>query len=153
LSAIGAHLVFDSWIASIPVTNVLLVIVREVAGGAAFTAIVLLLLGMGLYAEGNAIEQHLAAEAASGRGAILPREVRLLRRPLARFSERVAALMHFGPRAWLEVSRLRNAQLALAMEQWHRERKVIEEPLEAEGLLRRRVVRLRAEVPPGALAA
>lgn len=151
LCAIAGHLIFDSWIASIPVSNVLLVLVREIAGGAAFTALVLLLLGMGLYAEGNAIEEHLAAEAALGSGAVLPQEVRLLRRPLGRFAERFQALVRCGPRGWRQVARLRNAQLDLALEQWHRERRVIDEPLEAEDLLRRRVLALRAQVPAGAL--
>lgn len=157
VSAIAAHLIFDAWVASIQISGspfqvLLLALVREVAGGAPWTAIVLLLLGMGLYAEGNAIELHLRAEAASGLGAIQPQEVPLLRRPLARLSERVSALLHRGPRAWLAVSRLRNAQLDLALEQWHRERRVIDEPLEAEELLRRRVIQLRRQVPPGVLA-
>jgi RsiW-degrading membrane proteinase PrsW (M82 family) len=152
VSAIGAHLIFDAWIAVIPVQNILLVLVREVTGGAIWTAIVLLLLGMGLAAEGRAIDQHLETEAASGRGAILPQEVGLLRHPLPRLQERAHAFFHQGPRGWLAVTRLRNAQLDLALEQWHRERKVIEEPLEAEDLLRQRVSRLRGQVPQGALA-
>ncbi len=152
VSAIAAHLIFDAWIALIPVQNILLVLLREVAGAAPWTAIVLLLLGMGLIAEGNAMELHLRIEAASGRGAVLPQEVGLLRHPLARLGERTRALFRQGPRGWLAVTRLRNAQLDLALEQWHRERKVIEEPLEAEDLLRRRVIQLRGQVPPGALA-
>ncbi|MBO0691654.1 MAG: PrsW family intramembrane metalloprotease [Acidimicrobiaceae bacterium] len=152
VSAIAAHLIFDAWIVAIPVQNPLLVILREVAGGGAWTAIVLLLLGMGLAAEGNAIDRHLRTEADSGRGAILPQEVRLLRHPLTRFAERMRALARRGPGAWIAVTRLRNAQLDLALEQWHRERKVIDEPLQAEDLLRRRVIQLRARVPAGALA-
>ncbi len=152
LSAIAAHLIFDAWIAQIPVQNVLQVLLRELAGGAPWTAIVLLLLGMGLAAEGDAIDLHLRTEAASGRGAIGPQEVRLLRRPLARLRERVRAFLRHGPAGWLAVTRLRNAQLDLALEQWHRERKVIETPLEAEDLLRRRVIQLRRQVPQGALA-
>ncbi len=152
LSGIAAHLVFDSWIAVIPAQTLIQVLLREVAGGAVWTAIVLVLLGMGLNAEGRAIDLHLRSEAASGRGAIRPQEVRLLRQPLSRLSERVRAFLHHGPGGWLAVSRLRNAQLDLALEQWHRERKVIETPLEAEDLLRRRVIQLRGQVPPGALA-
>jgi len=152
LSAIAAHLIFDAWIAAIPVQNILGVLLREVAGGAPWTAIVLLLLGMGLIAEGNAIDLHLRTEAASGQGAIRPQEVGLLRHPLARLSERIRAFFRYGPGGWLAVTRLRNAQLDLALEQWHRERKVIESPLEAEDLLRRRVIQLRGQVPRGALA-
>lgn len=152
VSAIAGHLVFDAWVAAIPVQNFLQVLVREAAGAAPWLAVVLLLLGMGLFAEGNAIALHLRTEAASGRGAILPQEVGLLRHPLARMRERTGALLRRGPRGWVAVSRLRNAQLDLALEQWHRDRKVIEEPLEAEDVLRQRVSRLRERVPQGALA-
>ena len=152
LSAIAGHLIFDAWVAAIPVQSIPQALLREVAGGAPWTAIVLLLLGMGLFAEGNAMEVHLRGEALSGRGAIFPQEVGLLRHPLARLRERVQALFRQGPGGWLAVTRLRNAQLDLALEQWHRERRVIEEPLEAEDLLRRRVIELRGQVPRGALA-
>ncbi|MBO0708619.1 MAG: PrsW family intramembrane metalloprotease [Candidatus Dormibacteraeota bacterium] len=151
LSAIAGHLIFDAWVAVIPVQTILLALLREVAGGAPWTAIVLLLLGMGLIAEGNAIDLHLRTEAASGRGAILPQEVGVLRHPMARLRERMRAFVHRGPRGWIAVTRLRNAQLDLALEQWHRERQVIETPLAAEDLLRNRVIRLRGQVPPGAL--
>jgi len=41
------------------------------------------------------------------------------------------------------VSRLQTAQLDLAMERWHRERKEIDDPLEAEQQLRNRVMHIR----------
>jgi hypothetical protein len=46
-------------------------------------------------------------------------------------------------RAYFEVARLQSAQLDLAMERWHRERKEIDTPLEAEDALRQRVIQLR----------
>ena len=52
-----------------------------------------------------------------------------------------------GLRAYLEVARLQTAQLDLAMERWHRERKEIDMPLEAEDALRQRVIELRHWVP------
>jgi hypothetical protein len=50
-----------------------------------------------------------------------------------------------GLRAYLALSRLQTAQLDLAMERWHRERNEIEDPLEAEHELRRRVIELRRQ--------
>jgi hypothetical protein len=46
-------------------------------------------------------------------------------------------------RGYLTVSRLQTAQLDLAMERWHRERKEIDTPLEAEQHLRQHVIVLR----------
>jgi hypothetical protein len=43
----------------------------------------------------------------------------------------------------MKLSRLQTAQLDLAMERWHRERKEIDTPLEAEQRLRDRVIQLR----------
>jgi hypothetical protein len=47
-------------------------------------------------------------------------------------------------RAYSRIAKLQNAQLDLAMERWHRERKEIEEPLQAEDELRRRISALRS---------
>jgi RsiW-degrading membrane proteinase PrsW (M82 family) len=157
LGAIAAHMVWDSWIASGGVPGnaglaLLFVFFREAVGNGGFLAIVLLLLVMGLRAEGNALEEHLAAEAATGRGAVLPQEIRLLTSPWRRFAERFQTLTSRGFRAWIQVSRLRNAQLDLGMERWHRARQEIDEPLEAEEALRQRVLQLRtalAAPPPG----
>jgi len=41
---------------------------------------------------------------------------------------------------------LQTAQLDLAMERWHRERNEMEDPLEAEHELRKRVIELRRRV-------
>jgi hypothetical protein len=46
-------------------------------------------------------------------------------------------------RAYFALGSLQTAQLDLAMERWHRERQDIDEPLEAEEELRRRVIELR----------
>lgn len=153
LAAIAGHMVFDAWIASGAVPSdgllgLLYVIFREIVGGGAFTAVVLLLLGMGLRAEGNALERHLAEEAATGLGAVLPEEIPILVSPWRRFRERADALTMRGFLAWVDVRRLRHAQLDLAMERWHRSRKEIDRPLEAEEILRRRVLALRAELGP-----
>jgi len=53
------------------------------------------------------------------------------------------ALERSGLSGYLHVARLQSAQLDLAMERWHRERKEIDEPLEAENDLRRRILALR----------
>jgi RsiW-degrading membrane proteinase PrsW (M82 family) len=149
-AAIAAHMVWDAWIATSAAggDNVLLLLLftvfREAVGNGMFTAVVVLLLGMGLRAEGRALQEHLTAEAALGRGAVLPEEIRLLTHPWQRFLERFNALTQRGVRAWVRVSRLRNAQLDLAMERWHRARNEIDEPLQAEEELRLRVLGLRA---------
>lgn len=157
LAAIAAHMVWDAWIASSAAggDNVALLLLftvfREAAGNGLFTAVVLLLLAMGLRAEGKALEEHLAAEAATGRGAVRADEIRLLTHPWQRFLERFNALTQRGMGAWIRLSRLRNAQLDLAMERWHRARREIDEPLEAEEELRQRVLHLRGEAIPPAL--
>jgi hypothetical protein len=52
-----------------------------------------------------------------------------------------------GIAGYFKVSRLQTAQLDLAMERWHRERKELDTPLEAEQKLRERVIQLRHWVP------
>ena len=86
---------------------------------------------------------QLRKEAANGLGAILPQEVAILASPWGRVKQRLRALNTAGPRGYLTVSRLQTAQLDLAMERWHRERKEIDTPLEAEERLRERVIALR----------
>jgi hypothetical protein len=53
------------------------------------------------------------------------------------------ALGKGGLRAYLRMARLQTAQLDLAMERWHRERREIDTPLDAEERLRARVIDLR----------
>jgi hypothetical protein len=55
------------------------------------------------------------------------------------------ALGQGGFKAYLRLARLQTAQLDLAMERWHRERREIDLPLEAEDELRRRVIELRRQ--------
>jgi RsiW-degrading membrane proteinase PrsW (M82 family) len=149
-AAIAGHMVFDAWIANgnprDPAAALFLLVLREVVGGGVFTAVVLVLLAMGLSAEGKALAQHLSAEATTGRGAVWPAEVQLLIKPGRRFSERFHTFTRYGFRAWQAVTRLRNAQLDLGMERWHRARQEIDEPLEAEEVLRQRVLDLRSAV-------
>jgi len=57
-------------------------------------------------------------------------------------------LNHGGPRAYLATARLQSAQLDLAMERWHRERKEIDTPLDAEVQLRLRVIGMRPRSAP-----
>jgi hypothetical protein len=53
------------------------------------------------------------------------------------------ALNRTGLRGYFKVARLQTAQLDLAMERWHRERREIDTPLDAEERLRARVIDLR----------
>jgi hypothetical protein len=107
-----------------------------------FTAVVVVLLLMGRRIEGRSLERQLSLEAASGSGAVLPEEVAVLASPGRRLRARLAA----GPRGYLRLARLQRAQIALALERWHRERREIDEPLAAEHELRRQVLALRPSV-------
>ena len=78
---------------------------------------------------------------------VFPDEVPILASPWRRLKQRLQALSRQGFRAYFKVSRLQTAQLDLAMERWHRERKEIDTPLEAEQHLRERVIKLRHWVP------
>jgi hypothetical protein len=110
-----------------------------------FTAMVAVMLVIGLHFEGRALRRQLDAEAVTGSGAILPYEAAILASPWQRFQARWRAMDRGGGmRAYSRIAKLQNAQLDLAMERWHRERKEIEEPLQAEDELRRRISALRS---------
>src|SRR5207302_11402455 len=110
---------------------------------APFTAGLIALLLCGVRWEGQSLLDRRQKEAASGQGAILPQEVPILASPWQRLRQRLQALNRAGPAGYLRVSRLQTAQLDLAMERWHRERKEIDTPLEAEQRLREHVIQLR----------
>jgi len=147
LAAIAAHFAWDAWQAFVLVgsssTQLLVANARYVMVIGPFAAAVLLLLVMGQHVEGRALRRHLGVEAASGLGAVLPNEVAVLMSPWQRFLARLAALGRGGPGAYFRLARLQRAQLHLAMEQWHRERREIDQPLAAEDALRGHVLELR----------
>ncbi|HEY7199619.1 MAG TPA: PrsW family intramembrane metalloprotease [Candidatus Dormibacteraeota bacterium] len=149
LAAIAAHFAWDAWQAlalggaKSPGVQLLLLHARYLFMVGPFVAVLLVLLAMGLELEGSALTRHLQAEAANGEDAVRPDEVAVLMSPRQRFRARMAALARGGPGAYLRLSRLQTAQLSLAMERWHRERREIDEPLEAEEELRQRVLALR----------
>jgi RsiW-degrading membrane proteinase PrsW (M82 family) len=155
LGAIAAHFAWDAWQAFVlagaqnALVQILLDHLRYLVMVGPFVAVVLVLLAMGLDVEGAALTRHLVREAASGRGAVLPREVAVLMSPRQRLRARMRTLARAGPAAYVRLARLQAAQLDLAMEQWHRERNEIEEPMIAEDALRRQVLTLRgAAVEP-----
>ena len=111
------------------------------------TGIALLLFGIRY--EGQNLLEQMRKEAATGQGAILPEDVAILSSPWQRLKQRLQAFSRAGLKGYLEVSRLQTAQLDLAMERWHRERKEIDTPLEAEQRLRERVIQLRHWVAAG----
>jgi RsiW-degrading membrane proteinase PrsW (M82 family) len=147
LVAIAAHFSWDAWLAFFPIEGSVLGLVeihlRTLIMTGPFTAAVIALLLSGIQIEARALTEQFRKEAAEGSGAILPPEVDVLISPRRRLLERFRALGKGGLRAYLGVSRLQTAQLDLAMERWHRERNEIEDPLEAEHELRRRVIELR----------
>jgi RsiW-degrading membrane proteinase PrsW (M82 family) len=148
LIAIAAHFAWDAWVQFFPISQSAFGLVeihlRTLFMEGPFTALVLLLLAMGLRVEGSALVRQLRAEAQSGTGTVEPEEVAVLASPWRRFRSRLRALGQSGLRAYLRLARLQRAQLDLAMERWHRERNEIDAPLEAEDLLRKRVLALRA---------
>ena len=147
LIAIAAHFSWDAWLAFFPIETSALGLVeihlRTLIMTGPFTAAVIALLLSGIRYEGKALAEQFQKEAAEGTGAILPAEVPILASPWRRLAQRMHALGKGGVRAYLALARLQTAQLDLAMERWHRERKEIDEPLEAEHELRRRVIELR----------
>ena len=149
--AIAGHFAWDAWAALFPVDTTIFVIVeihlRTLILEGPFTAALIALLIFGIRYEGQNLREQLHKEAATGLGAILPEEVPILTSPWQRLKQRLHALNRQGVRAYFKVSRLQTAQLDLAMERWHRERKELDTPLEAEQRLRERVIQLRHWVP------
>src|SRR5256884_420144 len=145
--AIAGHFSWDAWATLFPIENTLFGLVeihlRTLIMTGPFTAALIALLLFGIRYEGQNLLEQMRKEAASGYGAILPEEVAVLASPWPRLQQRLPALNRAGFRAYFKVSRLQTAQLDLAMERWHRERKEIDTPLEAEQQLRNRVIQLR----------
>jgi protease PrsW len=149
LIAIAAHFSWDAWLAFFPIEASVLGLVeihlRTLIMTGPFTAAVVALLLSGIQIEARALADQFRKEVAEGSGAILPAEVDVLSSPRRRLTERVRVLGRGGLRAYLALARLQTAQLDLAMERWHRERNEIEDPLEAEHELRKRVIELRRQ--------
>ena len=145
--AIAGHFAWDAWATFFPVDNTLFGLVeihlRTLVMNGPFTAGLIALLIFGIRYEGQNLLDQLRKEAASGQGAILPEEVPILSSPWQRLRRRLQAFSRAGFPGYLKVSRLQTAQLDLAMERWHRERREIDSPLEAEQQLRRHVIELR----------
>jgi RsiW-degrading membrane proteinase PrsW (M82 family) len=150
LAAIAAHFAWDAWLTFFPLGTGAVTLVqihlRVLAMNGPFTAVVLVLLFMGRRIEGRSLVRQLALEAETGSGAVLPEEVAILASPGRRLRARLAA----GPRGYFRTARLQRAQIALALERWHRERREIDEPLDAEKQLRDQVLALRLSRPAAA---
>jgi RsiW-degrading membrane proteinase PrsW (M82 family) len=153
LIAIAAHFSWDAWLTYFPISHSILALLeihlRTLVMEGPFTAMVAIVLVMGLRIEGRALRRQLQEEAATGSGAVLPTEAPVLASPWQRFLARWRAMDRGGGfKAYRRLRRLQNAQLDLAMERWHRERKEIDQPLEAENLLRQRILTLRGQAAP-----
>jgi RsiW-degrading membrane proteinase PrsW (M82 family) len=150
LIAIAAHFAWDAWVQFFPVSQspfgLIEIHLRTLFMSGPFTALVVVLLAIGLHLEGTALSRQLSAEAAAGNGTVDPPEVTVLVSPWRRFRARLRKLAQSGIGAYFRLARLQQAQLDLAMERWHRERNEIDEPLEAEDHLRKRVLALKAAV-------
>ncbi len=147
--AIAAHFSWDAWLTLFPIANGVLGLIsihlRTLVMTGPFTVGVVALLVLGLRNESVALSAQLRAEAAEGRGTVVPQEVEILMSPWHRFTERWRALERKGIGGYVRVGRLQAAQLDLAMERWHRARREIDTPLEAEEELRRKILVLRQQ--------
>jgi RsiW-degrading membrane proteinase PrsW (M82 family) len=145
--AIAGHFSWDAWATFFPVDNTLFGLVeihlRTLIMTGPFAAGLIALLIFGIRYEGQNLLEQMRLEAASGQGAILPDEVPILASPWQRLRQRLQAFSRAGFGGYLKVSRLQTAQLDLAMERWHRARREIDSPLEAEQRLRQHVMSLR----------
>ena len=150
--AIAAHFSWDAWLTFFPIQNSVFGLVeihmRTLIMTGPFTAAIIALLIFGVRFEGQNLLDQLRKEASDGFGAILPDEVAVLASPWQRLKQRLRALNQGGPREYLATARLQSAQLDLAMERWHRERKEIDTPLGAEVQLRLRVIAMRPRSAP-----
>jgi protease PrsW len=146
--AIAGHFAWDAWLwyfphPSDPALFVLSIPLMYLAVSGPFFIAVLALLVLGLRAEGRALAAQFAAEAALPDGAILPAEVPILASVGKRIEARLRMLRLRGLTGYLWLRRLQRAQIDLALERWHRARKEIDSPLEAELKLRDRVLAIR----------
>ena len=150
LVAIAGHFSWDAWFAFFPIEKSTLGVVeihlRTLLMTGPFTAAVLALLLAGLRFESQALVDQLRKEAAEGKGAVLPEEVAILASPWQRLRQRMRAFSVGGFRGYIKLARMQSAQLDLAMERWHRERKEIDIPLKAELQLRQHVIALRQRI-------
>ena len=154
VAAIASHFSWDAWLwyfphPSDPALLLLSIPLQYLLMTGPFAVAVLALVLLGLRAEGRALSRQFVAEAALTGGAVLPSEVPVLSSAGRRIEARLTMLRRHGPRGYLWARRLQRAQIDLGMERWHRERKEIDLPLEAELVLRDRVNAIRAGRKPG----
>ena len=147
LVAVAAHFSWDAWLEFFPVERsdfgLIEVQLRTLVMSGPFTAAVIALLVLGMRNQSQALLDQFRKEAAEGHGAILAEEVGILVSPRQRARQRLGALKRGGVSAYLSLAHLQNAQIDLALERWHRERKESEAPLEAEQALRQHAIELR----------
>ena len=148
VAAIAAHFAWDAWLwyfphPSDPALYVLSIPLQYLAMSGPFFVAVLALLVLGLRAEGRALAVQFAAEAVLPDGAIRPDEVPVLSSVGRRIEARFRMLQVRGLSGYFWMRRLQRAQIDLALERWHRARKEIDSPLEAELKLRDRVLAIR----------
>jgi protease PrsW len=148
LAAIAAHFAWDAWLTFFPISRNAFALIeihlRTLLMSGPFTAALLVLLAAGLQIEGAGLARQLQAEAEAGTGAVLSVEVPVLVSPWRRLRARLAAFRSGGVRAYLWLARLQTAQLDLAMERWHAERRETDEPAETVEEMRRRALALRS---------
>lgn len=108
----------------------------------------LLLLRRGTRDQAAALAVELAAEAATGYGAVTQDDVPVLLHPARRFYLRLKALRHGGITAYQHLGRLHQAQLRLGMARWHRSRAEYDPTTPDEHTLRQHVISVQHQHCP-----
>lgn len=149
LLAVAAHFSWDAWASFFPSpsSNALLLLLslpaRNVLMTGPFTVVVLLVLLMGLEAEGAGLRRELEAEAAAAGGAVEADEIPVLLSAWRRLDSRYAAFALGGWDAYRKLTRLQTAQLRLARLRWQRERQGKPADPDSEAGGRRQILELR----------
>ncbi|MFD6291436.1 PrsW family glutamic-type intramembrane protease [Streptomyces sp. NPDC060205] len=109
----------------------------------AFVVLGVLVLRRGLREQAAGVGRALAAEAASGRGAVTEPEIGLLLSPRRRLALELRVWRRDGTAGVRHLMRFQQAQLDLATQGWHRGRAEADEFIPSEFRLRERVLELK----------
>jgi RsiW-degrading membrane proteinase PrsW (M82 family) len=147
LAAVAAHFAWDAWYAFFPISNtqfaVLEIHLRTLIMVGPFTALVMLLLAMGLQVERRALRRHLHMEVELRLGSVYSAEVAVVLSPYRRLESRLRTLWRAGRSAYARLRRLQGAQIRLATARWHAERGELTDPEHTVAQLRALVIAIR----------
>ncbi|WP_445398106.1 PrsW family glutamic-type intramembrane protease [Streptomyces sp. LE64] len=118
----------------------------------AFVAACVLVLHRGLRAQAAGTARALAAEAATGHGAVTGPEVALLLSPRRRLLLELLVWRRDGIAGLRHLQRFQQAQLDLAVQRWHRQRPGVDSAVPSEERLRARVHAFKGSPDPAPTA-